>query len=73
MAREIGGSKAGVGSRIRGLQMVGKGSKRKESKIQWKRDMKEKMRHADRTATEGKCCNESEGEEEVLQPSPYLV
>lgn len=39
----------GVGSRIRGLRMVGKGSKRKENKIQWKRDMKEKMRHADRT------------------------
>lgn len=35
--------------------MVGKGSKRKENKIQWKRDMKEKMRHADRTVTEGKC------------------
>lgn len=48
---EIGGS----GSRIRGLRMVGKGSKRKENKIQWKRDMKEKMRHAERTVTEGKC------------------
>lgn len=34
--------------------------KETKKKIQWKRDMKEKMRHADITVTEGTCWNESD-------------